>query len=99
MHYGIEFDGNSPPPPRPRARGALLLTTRACDARQTRRYAQIAKTLEVPESEVEKWVVNAVKLGLLQAKMDQLRKVVLVSQYMHRRCEQILEHTGALRKR
>ena len=41
-------------------------------------YSAIASTLSVNEDEVEQWVIKAVSSGLMEAKMDQLRKVVLV---------------------
>eukprot|EP00579_Thalassiosira_antarctica_P008640 CAMPEP_0201884726 /NCGR_PEP_ID=MMETSP0902-20130614/17520_1 /ASSEMBLY_ACC=CAM_ASM_000551 /TAXON_ID=420261 /ORGANISM="Thalassiosira antarctica, Strain CCMP982" /LENGTH=448 /DNA_ID=CAMNT_0048413733 /DNA_START=139 /DNA_END=1485 /DNA_ORIENTATION=+ len=41
-------------------------------------YSAIASTLNVPEDNVEQWVIRAVSSGLMEAKMDQLRKVVLV---------------------
>lgn len=41
-------------------------------------YSAIASTLSIGEDEVEQWVIKAVSSGLMEAKMDQLRKVVLV---------------------
>lgn len=41
-------------------------------------YGAIASTLSIEENEVEQWVIRAVSSGLMEAKMDQLRKVVLV---------------------
>jgi translation initiation factor 3 subunit M len=41
-------------------------------------YSAIASTLNVKEDDVERWVISAVSSGLMEAKMDQLRKVVLV---------------------
>lgn len=41
-------------------------------------YGAIAATLNVREDEVERWVIRAVSSGLMDAKMDQLRRVVLV---------------------
>lgn len=41
-------------------------------------YSAIASTLNIQEDEVEQWVIRAVSSGLMKAKMDQLRKVVLV---------------------
>ncbi len=41
-------------------------------------YGAIAATLSVREDEVERWVIRAVSSGLMDAKMDQLRRVVLV---------------------
>jgi len=47
-------------------------------------YSLIAKTLEVDESEVESWVISAISEELLVAKMDQLRRVVIVSRALQR---------------
>lgn len=41
-------------------------------------YSAIASTLDIPEDQVEKWVIMGVSSGLIEAKMDQLSKVVLV---------------------
>lgn len=41
-------------------------------------YAAVAAALEVPAEEVERWVLRAAGSGLMEAKMDQLRGVVLV---------------------
>lgn len=41
-------------------------------------YSAVASTLNISEDEVEQWVIRAVSSGLMEAKMDQLRKVVLV---------------------
>lgn len=41
-------------------------------------YSEIASTLSVEEDDVEKWVIAAVASGLMEAKMDQLSKVVIV---------------------
>mmetsp|Transcript_25167 Transcript_25167/g.38086 ORF Transcript_25167/g.38086 Transcript_25167/m.38086 type:complete len:443 (-) Transcript_25167:63-1391(-) len=41
-------------------------------------YSVIASTLEIKDEEVEQWVITGVSSGLMEAKMDQLRKVVLV---------------------
>jgi translation initiation factor 3 subunit M len=41
-------------------------------------YGVIATTLNVSEDEVERWVIRVVSSGLIDAKMDQLRRVVLV---------------------
>lgn len=48
-------------------------------------YDAIATTLEVDSSEVESWVIDAVSSGLLDAKMNQLEKVVLVERCVVRR--------------
>jgi len=41
-------------------------------------YSAIASTLNIDENDVERWVIRAVSSGLMEAKMDQLRSVVLV---------------------
>lgn len=47
-------------------------------------YDAIMETLEVSEDEVETWVVKAIRAGLIEARMDQLRRVVEVSRYTQR---------------
>lgn len=48
-------------------------------------YDAIAATLQVDQSEVEKWVIAAVSSGLLNAKMDQLQRVVMVERCVVRK--------------
>ena len=48
-------------------------------------YKVIADTLQLPESEVESWVIAAVSSGLLEAKMDQLTQKVMVERCVVRR--------------
>jgi len=48
-------------------------------------YDAIASTLQVEENEVESWVINAVNSGLLTAKMDQLKHVVMVERCVVRK--------------
>jgi len=48
-------------------------------------YDAIASTLQVEQSDVENWVIDAVSSGLLSAKMDQLQHVVMVERCVVRR--------------
>mmetsp|Transcript_27221 Transcript_27221/g.57806 ORF Transcript_27221/g.57806 Transcript_27221/m.57806 type:complete len:451 (-) Transcript_27221:176-1528(-) len=48
-------------------------------------YGAVASTLNVSEDDVERWVIRAVSSGLMEAKMDQLRRVVLVERCAVRR--------------
>ncbi|EED93228.1 predicted protein [Thalassiosira pseudonana CCMP1335] len=41
-------------------------------------YSAVASTLDIAEDQVEKWVILGVSSGLMEAKMDQLSKVVIV---------------------
>eukprot|EP01098_Paradermamoeba_levis_P005663 TRINITY_DN2379_c0_g1_i1.p1 TRINITY_DN2379_c0_g1~~TRINITY_DN2379_c0_g1_i1.p1 ORF type:complete len:505 (-),score=134.62 TRINITY_DN2379_c0_g1_i1:163-1677(-) len=47
-------------------------------------YALISKTLQIDESEVESWVIFAVSGKILEAKMNQVRKVVVVQRCTQR---------------
>lgn len=42
-------------------------------------YSTISKSLHVEPNEVELWVIGAIGEGIIDAKMDQLREVVLVT--------------------
>ena len=42
-------------------------------------YADLATALEVSEDDVEAWVVKAIEAQLLDAKMDQMRRMVIVT--------------------
>ena len=41
-------------------------------------YSLIAKTLQLDEAEVESWVIIAISEGVLEAKMDQLKRVITI---------------------
>jgi translation initiation factor 3 subunit M len=47
-------------------------------------YAAVAKTLAVPEDDVEQWVVRAITANVVTAKIDQLRRTVVVSRALQR---------------
>ena len=47
-------------------------------------YAQVAKALSCPEGEVEGWIVRAIGARLVEAKMDQVRGVAVVTRVTHR---------------
>ncbi|DBA04394.1 TPA: hypothetical protein N0F65_009990 [Lagenidium giganteum] len=47
-------------------------------------FATIAKSLGVPEDDTEKWVVKAITANLLTAKVDQLRRTVVVTRALQR---------------
>ena len=55
----------------------LSICTMASSERELK-YAEIAKALEIDESNVEEWVVKAVTAELLEAQIDQLRRVIVV---------------------
>ncbi|GMF12473.1 unnamed protein product [Phytophthora lilii] len=48
-------------------------------------YAQVAAELHVDEQDVEKWVVRAITLGLVSAKINQLARTVTISRSLQRR--------------
>jgi translation initiation factor 3 subunit M len=48
-------------------------------------YSILAETLQLQDGQVESWVIAAVSSGLLQAKMDQLEKKVMVERSVVRR--------------
>lgn len=62
----------------------LLSLATLGSANQEIPYSLIAKTLQIEESEVESWIITAISEGVVEAKMDQLRKVVNVSRSLHR---------------
>jgi len=47
-------------------------------------YALVKDTLQIEDSEVEAWIVKAISLKLLEAKIDQLREVVVFSRCTRR---------------
>jgi translation initiation factor 3 subunit M len=61
----------------------LTLATLASQSRQIP-YAQVATALQVPETDVESWVISGVATGAIEAKLDQIRRVVVVNNYIQR---------------
>ncbi|KAF9356145.1 hypothetical protein BGX26_005656 [Mortierella sp. AD094] len=47
-------------------------------------YQEIAKALEIEESEVELWVIDVIRAGLVEAKLNQVSKVVIISRSIYR---------------
>lgn len=47
-------------------------------------YSKIASTINVPEEEVEIWIINAIRAGLIDAKMDQLHKNSIITRAGYR---------------
>ncbi|KAI9363239.1 hypothetical protein BD770DRAFT_424915 [Pilaira anomala] len=47
-------------------------------------YADIAKNLQIQEEEVEMWVIDVIRAGLVEAKLDQLNKTVIVHRSIYR---------------
>lgn len=47
-------------------------------------YATVAKKLDVAEDAVEQWVVRAITAGVVAAKIDQLRRTVVISRGLQR---------------
>eukprot|EP00735_Rhodelphis_limneticus_P013999 TRINITY_DN7974_c0_g1::TRINITY_DN7974_c0_g1_i1::g.15561::m.15561 TRINITY_DN7974_c0_g1::TRINITY_DN7974_c0_g1_i1::g.15561 ORF type:complete len:189 (+),score=61.03,sp/Q54KZ8/EIF3M_DICDI/38.25/1e-35,PCI/PF01399.22/4.7e+03,PCI/PF01399.22/3.2e-11,PCI/PF01399.22/1.2e+04,DUF2497/PF10691.4/0.067 TRINITY_DN7974_c0_g1_i1:31-597(+) len=46
-------------------------------------YSTIATALRIDEADVEKWIIQAISLKILGAKIDQLRRVVRISSRRH----------------
>ncbi|KAG2175493.1 hypothetical protein INT43_001140 [Umbelopsis isabellina] len=47
-------------------------------------YSEIAAALEIPQEEVEMWVIDVIRAGLVEAKLDQLNKTVIVYRSIYR---------------
>jgi len=47
-------------------------------------YSLLAKTLHIDEAEVESWVITGISEGILEAKMDQLKRIVIVTRCIQR---------------
>ena len=64
----------------------LTLTTLAAQASETRTvtYAHIAKSLHIPSEDVEMWVIDCIRCGLVEGKLSQQRQEFLVHRATHR---------------
>ncbi|CAO3671701.1 unnamed protein product [Umbelopsis vinacea] len=47
-------------------------------------YSEIATALEIADTEVEMWVIDVIRAGLVEAKLDQLNKTVIVYRSIYR---------------
>jgi len=47
-------------------------------------YSVISKSLQIPDSEVEIWIISAISEDIIVAKMDQLRRVVIILRSLQR---------------
>ncbi|KAJ3401891.1 Eukaryotic translation initiation factor 3 subunit M [Chytridiales sp. JEL 0842] len=47
-------------------------------------YSVIAETLEIGEADVELWIIDGIRTGLIDAKMNQLKKTVRINRSTHR---------------
>ncbi|KAF2405548.1 eukaryotic translation initiation factor 3 subunit M [Trichodelitschia bisporula] len=64
----------------------LTLTSLAAQASQTRAlpYAHIAKALQVPTEDVEMWVIDVIRAGLVEGKLSQLNQQFLIHRSTYR---------------
>lgn len=54
-----------------------------CSERLTVNFADIASSIQIPENEVEMWVIDVIRVGLIEAKVDQVQSQVVVSRSTH----------------
>jgi translation initiation factor 3 subunit M len=52
--------------------------------KRTLSYTQIAKALQVPEDEVEMWVIDVIRAGLVEGKLSQLNQQFLIHRSTYR---------------
>merc|ERR1712167_528678 len=64
----------------------LMCIHRLCSASSAEiaPYAKVEKALEVSADDVETWMVHAINIKLLDAKIDQSKKVIIVHSCTHR---------------
>jgi translation initiation factor 3 subunit M len=64
----------------------LTLTTLAAQSSTTRSlpYAHIAKSLQIPSEEVEMWVIDVIRAGLVEGKLSQLNQQFLIHRSTYR---------------
>jgi translation initiation factor 3 subunit M len=64
----------------------LTLTTLAAQSSTTRSlpYAQIAKALQIPSEDVELWVIDVIRAGLVEGKLSQLNQQFLIHRSTYR---------------
>lgn len=62
----------------------LLTLATLANHQDTITFAQVSQGLSIEESEVESWVILAISTNVLDAKMDQLRRVVVINRATQR---------------
>nr|OQO22524.1 hypothetical protein B0A51_09675 [Rachicladosporium sp. CCFEE 5018] len=64
----------------------LTLASSAAHASQTRTlpYAQIAKALQIPSEDVEMWVIDCIRSGLVEGKLSQQKQEFLIHRSTYR---------------
>lgn len=64
----------------------LTLCSLAASAHQSRslKYAEIAKGLQIPEADVEMWVIDVIRAGLVEGKLSQLNQTFLIHRATYR---------------
>ena len=64
----------------------LTLASIAASTSQTRSlpYAHIAKALQIPPSDVEMWVIDVIRAGLVEGKLSQLNQTFLIHRSTYR---------------
>ena len=64
----------------------LLTMASVCASNNSREieYKQIAKALQIPAEEVETWVIDVIRAGLVEGKLSQQKKVFLVHKTTYR---------------
>jgi translation initiation factor 3 subunit M len=64
----------------------LTLASIAASTGQSRslQYSHIAKALQIPEDEVEMWVIDVIRAGLVEGKLSQLNKTFLIHRSTYR---------------
>jgi translation initiation factor 3 subunit M len=65
----------------------LTLASLAASVGQARRelsYESIAKSLQIPEDQVEMWIIDVIRAGLVEGKLSQLSKTFLIHRSTYR---------------
>lgn len=64
----------------------LTLCSLAASAHQTRslKYSEIAKGLQIPDPDVEMWVIDVIRAGLVEGKLSQLNQTFLIHRATYR---------------
>lgn len=64
----------------------LTIASLASAASQTRTlsYSSVAESLRIPAADVEMWVIDAIRVGLVEGKLSQLRKEFLIHRSTYR---------------
>ena len=80
----LETSGLSPSPLHRKIRLLTLASLAASTASRSLPYSHIARSLQIPAEDVEMWVIDVIRAGLVEGKLSQLNQTFLIHRSTYR---------------